>query len=226
MGCRPSSPGQVRQLGSYARTALQGEADRVRVAPVGARTHALNKAGYHLGQLIAAGALDEDTAERELLRGSQRALCRGPAGHARRSAGLHPRRHRRGQTPPTRPHRNCRMNPPAAAMTADPLPDEPRSELGYARRLVHAYGDRLRYVAAWRRWLVWDGKRWAIDGTGQAGPVDEIGRPAAHLRRAGADRRQGTCRRAQPGPPRRIRRRGLRRAHPSQHRGGHRGHPR
>ena len=33
----------------------------------GARTHALNKAGYHLGQLIAAGALDEDTSERELL---------------------------------------------------------------------------------------------------------------------------------------------------------------
>jgi putative DNA primase/helicase len=60
------------------------------------------------------------------------------------------------------------MNPPAAAMTVDPLPDEPRSELGYARRLIHAYGDRLRYVAAWRRWLVWDGKRWAIDGTGQA----------------------------------------------------------
>ena len=67
MGCRPSSPGQVRELGSYVRTALQGEAERVRTAPVGARTHALNKAGYHLGQLIAGGALDEDTAERELL---------------------------------------------------------------------------------------------------------------------------------------------------------------
>ena len=50
----------------------------------------------------------------------------------------------------------------------DPLPREPRTELGYARRLVHVYGDRLRYVPAWRRWLVWDGRRWAHDTTGQA----------------------------------------------------------
>ncbi len=51
---------------------------------------------------------------------------------------------------------------------ADPLPDEPRSEYGYARRLVHVYGGQLRYVAAWRRWLVWDGQRWSQDTTGQA----------------------------------------------------------
>jgi putative DNA primase/helicase len=50
----------------------------------------------------------------------------------------------------------------------DPLPDEPLSELGYARRLIHVYGDRIRYVPAWRRWLVWDGRRWADDATGQA----------------------------------------------------------
>ena len=50
----------------------------------------------------------------------------------------------------------------------DPLPGEPMTELGYARRLVTAYGDRLRYVPEWRRWLVWDGQRWAHDTTGQA----------------------------------------------------------
>jgi putative DNA primase/helicase len=55
-----------------------------------------------------------------------------------------------------------------AAEVNDPMPGEPRSELGYARRLVHIYGDRLRYVPAWRRWLVWDGHRWAHDSTGQA----------------------------------------------------------
>lgn len=61
---------------------------------------------------------------------------------------------------------------PAAAQPAgghaDPLPDEPVTELGYARRLVHVHGDRLRYVPQWRRWLVWDGRRWAHDTTGQA----------------------------------------------------------
>jgi putative DNA primase/helicase len=50
----------------------------------------------------------------------------------------------------------------------DPLPGEPWTELGYARRLIAAYGARLRYAPAWRKWLVWDSKRWAIDDTGQA----------------------------------------------------------
>src|SRR5262249_42137151 len=45
---------------------------------------------------------------------------------------------------------------------------EPMTELGYARRLVHVYGDRLRYCPEWRWWLVWDGKRWGRDVTGQS----------------------------------------------------------
>lgn len=53
-------------------------------------------------------------------------------------------------------------------MLGDPLPAEPWTELGFARRLIAVYGDRLRYVPAWRRWLVWDGTRWAHDSTGQA----------------------------------------------------------
>jgi putative DNA primase/helicase len=57
---------------------------------------------------------------------------------------------------------------PVMVTVGDPLPREPRTELGYAHRLIQAYGDRLRYVPAWRRWLVWDGKRWAHDSTGQA----------------------------------------------------------
>jgi putative DNA primase/helicase len=53
-------------------------------------------------------------------------------------------------------------------LTADPCPDEPRTELGYARRLVAVFGERVRYVPAWRRWLIWDGTRWTHDLTGQA----------------------------------------------------------
>ncbi len=45
---------------------------------------------------------------------------------------------------------------------------EPYTELGYARRLIAGYGNRLRYVVAWNRWLVWDGRRWATDSDGQA----------------------------------------------------------
>ena len=36
--------------------------DRVRSAPVGQRNHTLNSAAYSLGQLVAAGALDQDRA--------------------------------------------------------------------------------------------------------------------------------------------------------------------
>ncbi|MEP9381129.1 phage/plasmid primase, P4 family [Nocardioides cheoyonin] len=50
----------------------------------------------------------------------------------------------------------------------DPMPEEMWTELGFARRLVASYGDQLLHVSAWRRWLVWDGTRWAHDTTGQA----------------------------------------------------------
>jgi putative DNA primase/helicase len=58
--------------------------------------------------------------------------------------------------------------PGKSTTSTDPLPGEPWTELGYARRLIAAYGDRLRYVPAWRKWLVWGSARWAIDDTGQA----------------------------------------------------------
>jgi hypothetical protein len=46
--------------------ALQSEVERVRAAAEGGRSHALNKAAFHLGQLIAAGVLPEDLARAEL----------------------------------------------------------------------------------------------------------------------------------------------------------------
>jgi putative DNA primase/helicase len=57
--------------------------------------------------------------------------------------------------------------PPPGGEAADLLPDEPWTELGYARRLAEAYRGRVRYVHTWKRWLVWDGRRWAHDQTGQ-----------------------------------------------------------
>jgi putative DNA primase/helicase len=41
------------------------------------------------------------------------------------------------------------------------------SDLGNARRLAATYGDKLRYVPEWGRWLAWDGRRWARDITGE-----------------------------------------------------------
>ena len=64
--CRSAPPDQVRDLDSYTATALSREIERVRAAVEGGRNHALNKAAFHLGQLIAAGALPEDLARAEL----------------------------------------------------------------------------------------------------------------------------------------------------------------
>lgn len=59
----------------------------------------------------------------------------------------------------------------------DPMPKEPASELGYARRLAYLHADWLRFVPAWRRWYCWDGQRWQHDVTGQAqGAMKSIAR--------------------------------------------------
>ncbi len=52
----------VSDATAYAQAALQGEAQRVRVAVIGGRNHALNKAAYNLGRLAGAGALTYDHA--------------------------------------------------------------------------------------------------------------------------------------------------------------------
>ena len=39
---------------------------------------------------------------------------------------------------------------------------------GNAERLIAMYGEDLRYCHAFRKWLVWDGMRWAVDDTDQA----------------------------------------------------------
>jgi DNA polymerase-1 len=64
--CRSAVPGQVRDLGHWTATALSREIERVRAAAEGGRNHALNKAAFHLGQIVAAGALPEDLARTEL----------------------------------------------------------------------------------------------------------------------------------------------------------------
>jgi phage/plasmid-associated DNA primase len=39
------------------------------------------------------------------------------------------------------------------------------SEDALALRFAERHGSTLRYVAAWGRWLAWDGRRWCFDST-------------------------------------------------------------
>jgi putative DNA primase/helicase len=43
-----------------------------------------------------------------------------------------------------------------------------QTDAGNAKRLVARHGANLRYVHPWKSWLVWDGRRWAEDATGEA----------------------------------------------------------
>jgi hypothetical protein len=60
------------------------------------------------------------------------------------------------------------------AQHGPPLPTEHgllkqlRNDTGNADRLILKFGRHLRYCPAFRKWLVWDGRRWAVDDQGAA----------------------------------------------------------
>jgi len=50
----------------------------------------------------------------------------------------------------------------------EPIGDSPHlTDLGNAKRLVARHGTDLRYCAARKTWLVWDGRRWTWDDSGE-----------------------------------------------------------
>lgn len=70
--------------------------------------------------------------------------------------------------------------------------DEPWTELGMARRMVADHGKRLRYVPAWKRWLIWDGRHWSHDKTGE---VQRCAKTTARtVLREAVDRLEGNAR--------------------------------
>jgi putative DNA primase/helicase len=41
------------------------------------------------------------------------------------------------------------------------------TDMGNAERLAAGYGEDLRYVHQWNKWLRWDGRRWVVDNRGE-----------------------------------------------------------
>lgn len=64
--------------------------------------------------------------------------------------------------------------------------DPKYTDLGNAERLVERHGEKLRYVPQWG-WLVWDGKRWQRDETGQV--MEFAKEMVSNLRREAAETR-------------------------------------
>lgn len=79
-------------------------------------------------------------------------------------------RHAMNDTPSADASDNEDVFAPAADSGEDddePTRDDPRTDMGNARRLVRGYGDSLRYFEARKLWYVWDGSRWKADNTGE-----------------------------------------------------------
>jgi putative DNA primase/helicase len=64
---------------------------------------------------------------------------------------------------------------------------------GNAIRFVKAYGDMVRYCHTWKKWLIFDGKRWKSD---EGGEIDRMARKVARsIRREAADPTDRTAKR-------------------------------
>jgi putative DNA primase/helicase len=58
---------------------------------------------------------------------------------------------------------------PSADVAIEESNDDPHeTDMGNARRFAADHGADAHYVHDWKKWLFWDGKRWAIDRTGKA----------------------------------------------------------
>ncbi len=159
---------------AWIEAAFQGEVERVRNSGKGSRNDDLNKAAFALGQLVAAGFLDEATVFHALFE----AACwvgldkddGGPAGvrstiRSGLKAGARKPRAVPDFSTPSRAitagrHQQGSGEPPVATMIFN------CTDLGNAQRLVHWYGRDLHFVPAWGKWLVWSGTHWLADTTG------------------------------------------------------------
>jgi len=94
----PQGDAWIGAASTYGAAALAGECARVRATSPGGRNHAVNRAAFKLGRLVAAGVLSEAAVAAALTDAATAAgLSRIEAGHAIRSglaAGQDPTRHR------------------------------------------------------------------------------------------------------------------------------------
>jgi putative DNA primase/helicase len=68
-------------------------------------------------------------------------------------------------------------NKPAGSSYATPQPEgappaaQPslfnHTDYGNAERMAKDHGEEIRYCHPWKRWLVWDGRRWCLDDSGE-----------------------------------------------------------
>ncbi len=168
----PGVKKEATQTTPYGLRALENECDKVKVAEPGKQNHTLNASSYAIGQLVAGGEVLETDALQ----------CLVAAGMLMEND---PKRNAWTEQDVTSVvvrgladgSNNPRCAPPnevsAWSLWAPANDDEEpeshdlacfkRTELGNAERLLLRYGNVIRYCPPRRKWLLWDGRRWAWD---------------------------------------------------------------
>lgn len=145
----------------YARAALEKELDILARASEGGRNEQLNKSAFNLGQLVAAGLLDEFEVGQKLemvasaigLPDSEiKATIRSGLGDGK---GLP----RRVPEKPKLKFRKATGEPATFAESAH------HTDMGNAQRMHAAVSDKVFYVPQFDKWYIWAGTHWQEDDT-------------------------------------------------------------
>ena len=147
----------------YGRKALDDECSAVQTAAEGARNDTLNRAAFSLGQLAAGGELQRIEAETALQQAAR--ACGLPDTEARNTirSGLDAG----AKQPRTAPEDADRANGNGRGKPAADVRIFAASDIGNGERFAARNAGKVLYDHTARRWLKWDGMRWAQD-TGSA----------------------------------------------------------
>lgn len=171
----------------YGLAALERETSELAAAVEGTRNNTLIKVAMQLYELVNGGELDPGVVD-DQLRGIARQIglgdleidttLRSAAQRTGSTARVAPPRPERPATPvealPPLTDDDAPMPlRPTTTVDADDIDRVPAAlsdtDIGNARRLVNMHGSDLRWISQWRAapWLVWDGRRWLRDRTGE-----------------------------------------------------------
>jgi putative DNA primase/helicase len=162
----------------WARAAFDDEIRAVSQARENYRNNTLFQAACNLAEIVAGGYLDRAHVEKAL---TDAALSTGLELREIRasiasgfSRGLQHPRHPKSEPRPVRPRAPLEA-PRIDPETGEVLGEEEHearppefSDDALALEFTRRHGDDWRYVAAWGKWMIWRGDRWAFDESLQA----------------------------------------------------------
>ena len=151
----------------YAEAALRDEVLTLAGTPGGNRNAQLNRSAFALGQFVAAKVLSDDEVISELSRaaantGLDSDEIRKTIMSGLESGNKHPR------LIPEKSRANS-AGSKAGMSTGPEISDhEFATDGGNAQRLIRLHQNNIKHCHTFKKWMVWDGHRWKIDGDGSA----------------------------------------------------------